>query len=102
MIQWSRVAFHVLSYMQYWNDTLAAIARERACQCSYDHYFNYRPPLGFGRLAVENQGIGTGHSTVADIIRSWFSEGDSYYYYTKACRTDQYSSTCQHYIRVSQ
>ena len=88
-------------YPQYWNNTLADIARERACQCSYNHYSNYRPSLGsLERLAVENQGIGTSHSTVTSIIKSWFSEGLNYDYYTKACYARGYS-TCQHYIRVS-
>ena len=29
---------------------------------------------------MENQGIGTGHHEVTGIIRSWFSEGQSYNY----------------------
>ena len=88
--------------LQYWNATLASIAQERACQCNYDHYSNYRQPLGSSRgLAVENQGLATEHH-VSDIIRSWFQEGESYNYHAKACYPDQYSSyTCQHYIRVS-
>ena len=87
---------------QYWNATLASIAQEHACQCNYDHYSNYRQPLGSSRgLAVENQGLATDHH-VSDIVRSWFQEGESYNYHAKACYPDHYSSyTCQHYIRVS-
>ena len=90
-----------LSLLQYWSSELARIARERACQCTYNPHGTVYPYRD--SYAVENLGLYFG-SDITEIVYSWFREGRNHEYSSVGCYhppKHSYSDySCEHYIQV--
>ena len=86
--------------MQYWSDRLARIAEEHAQQCNYVPNLNRHKLYTKSSYTGENMGIAF-QRNFTYLIWYWFSEGQNYNYFKKACYPDHYLTyTCDHYIQV--